>query len=140
MFTRRPSACPRLTELLREAFELLPDETQREVELLSISVDPDHDRPAVLKEFARKHRADRAAWRFVHVEARELANAAAVTLPFLDEADEGGKHGHLFSSYSVLRSGLLPDRSAANILIRAHMRSRIVAVQLSKNAWRKTLK
>lgn len=80
MFTRRPSACPRLTELLREAFELLPDETQREVELLSISVDPDHDRPAVLKEFARKHRADRAAWRFVHVEARELATLSEDSL------------------------------------------------------------
>ena len=73
MFTRCPSACPRLTQLLRETFDLLPSETRRQVQFLSISVDPAHDQPAALKDFARKHRADLAAWRFARLDERDLS-------------------------------------------------------------------
>lgn len=73
MFTRCPSACPRLTQLLRETFELLPQQAQRDVRFLSISVDPDRDRPATLKDFARKHRADVASWRFARLDERALS-------------------------------------------------------------------
>ena len=45
---------------------------------------------------------------FAVVEAREFANAAAVTLPFLDEADEGGKHGHLFLAIRFFDPGCCP--------------------------------
>lgn len=41
--------------------------------LLSISIDPAHDRPAVLKAHAQKLGADPAVWRFVTAPAAEIA-------------------------------------------------------------------
>ena len=41
--------------------------------LLSVSIDPSFDRPAVLKAHARKLGADPAVWRFVTAEAAETA-------------------------------------------------------------------
>lgn len=37
--------------------------------------------------------ADADVGKFTIAEARKLAQAAVITLPFLDEADECGKHG-----------------------------------------------
>jgi protein SCO1/2 len=72
MFTSCPSACPQLTRRLRRVFDLLPDETRTHVQFLSVSVDPEHDRPETLKDFARRHRADLPRWRFARVESAEL--------------------------------------------------------------------
>lgn len=55
VFTRCPSSCPVMTaQLARFERELPPD---LGVRLVSISVDPEHDTPAVLQAYAEKHGA-----------------------------------------------------------------------------------
>ena len=104
MFTRCPSACPRLTQLLRETFDLLPNETRRDVQFLSISVDPDHDRPATLKDFARKHRADLANWRFARVDERELS-ALSERLAVFEPGSRADPSAHSMAIYLFDRKG-----------------------------------
>lgn len=104
MFTRCPSACPRLTQLLRETFDLLPSETQRQVQFLSISVDPAHDQPATLKDFARKHRADLTAWRFARVDQRELS-VLSERLAVFEPGSRADPSAHSMAIYLFDRKG-----------------------------------
>lgn len=50
IFTRCPASCPRLTARMKELEKRLPGSSR--VRLLSISVDPEHDRPEVLRRYA----------------------------------------------------------------------------------------
>ena len=64
MFTTCTSLCPRSTANLVKVQELLGDHADRDVFLVSISVDPDHDTPAVLKRYAERYHT-RPGWTFV---------------------------------------------------------------------------
>ena len=64
MFTTCTSLCPRSTANLVKVQELLGDYADRDVFLVSISVDPDHDTPAVLKRYAERYHT-RPGWTFV---------------------------------------------------------------------------
>jgi protein SCO1/2 len=63
IFTRCPSACPMLTA----KFKALQGELRdlRGVRYVSISVDPEHDTPAVLAAYARRFSADTRRWTFL---------------------------------------------------------------------------
>ncbi len=50
IFTRCPASCPRLTARMKELEKRLPASSA--VRLLSITVDPEHDRPEVLTRYA----------------------------------------------------------------------------------------
>jgi protein SCO1/2 len=50
IFTRCPASCPRLTARMKELERRIPESST--VRLLSISVDPEHDRPEVLTRYA----------------------------------------------------------------------------------------
>jgi protein SCO1/2 len=63
VFTRCPSVCP----LLTAKFKALQDKLSAEenVAFVSFSVDPVHDTPEVLADYAAKYDADPARWRFL---------------------------------------------------------------------------
>ena len=50
IFTRCPASCPRLTARMKELEKRIPQSST--VRLLSITVDPEHDRPEVLRRYA----------------------------------------------------------------------------------------
>ena len=50
IFTRCPASCPRLTARMKELEKRLPERST--ARLLSITVDPEHDRPEVLTRYA----------------------------------------------------------------------------------------
>jgi protein SCO1/2 len=64
MFTRCPTICPRVTRRMRE-LQLKAREQNLPITLVSFSVDPEHDTPAVLKEYAARYSADLGSWRFL---------------------------------------------------------------------------
>lgn len=55
IFTRCPATCPLLTERLARFESELPDDLG--VRLVSFTVDPEHDTPAVLEAYAEQHGA-----------------------------------------------------------------------------------
>src|SRR5437867_2276285 len=57
MYTSCRSICPTTTANLAKVQEALGDRLGREVFMLSLSIDPDTDRPDVLKRFAEKFQA-----------------------------------------------------------------------------------
>lgn len=64
VFTRCPTICPlftkKMAEVQKEALPLSAD-----VRLVSFTVDPRHDTPAVLKPYAEKYRAQSGFWSFL---------------------------------------------------------------------------
>ncbi len=66
IFTRCAGTCPMITQRMSElARECAAKPGLERVKFVSISVDPEHDRPAVLRDYGRGHGADPAAWMFL---------------------------------------------------------------------------
>ncbi|HEX4352036.1 MAG TPA: SCO family protein [Polyangiales bacterium] len=63
IFTNCPDVCPLMTEQLSALRKRLPD--HGELRFVSFSVDPEHDTPARLQQFARAHGALRSDWSFL---------------------------------------------------------------------------
>ena len=61
MFTQCPFVCPTLTQKMRDVSRRLQGTGVR---FLSVSVDPEHDTPAVLKAYAERADADLRRWNF----------------------------------------------------------------------------
>lgn len=62
IFTRCPASCPRISAVMRGLQDRLTDTP---VGLVSVSVDPERDTPAILERYARTLGADPARWRFL---------------------------------------------------------------------------
>lgn len=71
IFTRCGSICPVLTATMARTQKLLADRTNRDVQLVSISVDPTHDTPEVLKKFGEKFEA-KPGWLFLTGNKQQL--------------------------------------------------------------------
>jgi cytochrome oxidase Cu insertion factor (SCO1/SenC/PrrC family) len=76
VFTQCGDACPLITAKLVQAKKELGDAFGREVRFVSISIDPEHDRPQDLAKFARKFDAVHPEWLFL---TGEPANVEVVT-------------------------------------------------------------
>ncbi|TCS96515.1 SCO family protein [Hazenella coriacea] len=64
MFTRCPDICPPMTANLSKIQQHLKDEGI-EAEIVSFSVDPEHDTPEVLKKFSSNFKVDESHWHFI---------------------------------------------------------------------------
>lgn len=62
IFTRCKLSCPRITSIMKSLQGRLADV---DVRLVSVSVDPEHDAPEVLKAYAQSFEADPARWLFL---------------------------------------------------------------------------
>ena len=72
IFTRCKVACPMMTAHMREIQEMLASAGKLgQVKLVSISVDPEHDRPEVLAEFKAGFGAHPQHWLFLTGDSRE---------------------------------------------------------------------
>ncbi len=66
IFTQCQATCPQQSLRLRELQKRIETQPLRDgVRLLSISVDPEHDTPATLKEYAAHHGAVTERWKFL---------------------------------------------------------------------------
>jgi protein SCO1 len=64
IFTSCPNVCPLQTAKLRQVEEALGDRVGRDIFMYSISIDPEHDTPAVLKAYAQKFKVG-PGWQFL---------------------------------------------------------------------------
>jgi protein SCO1 len=74
IFTRCPTVCPKFTGTMGELqnrTRLLGDKLQ----LVSFSVDPEHDQPPVLHAYAEKYHADSRRWSFLTGDAAKVRGA-----------------------------------------------------------------
>jgi protein SCO1/2 len=63
-FTRCPTVCPRITRRMRDLQQAAAKDGVK-LGLVSFSVDPENDTPAVLTAYAKQYGADLSSWRFL---------------------------------------------------------------------------
>lgn len=75
VFTRCPSACPRVTRVMRQ-IQTQAAARRVDLRLVSFSIDPDNDTPEVLRRYAADYGADLATWSFVTGDAKAIQATA----------------------------------------------------------------
>jgi protein SCO1/2 len=73
-FTTCTGPCPRMSAQMRQIQNATADTP--EVKLVSITVDPAHDTPEVLAEYARRYKADPSRWSFLTGDPARLNDIA----------------------------------------------------------------
>jgi protein SCO1/2 len=71
VFTRCPNVCPKFTAKMGTLQDKSAGEL-KQLKLVSFTVDPENDTPAVLKTYGEKYRADFSRWTFARGERAEL--------------------------------------------------------------------
>ena len=75
MFTRCPSVCPRVTARMKQVDDAAKAHGL-DLQMVSISVDPEHDDPAALQAYAEEHGATAPNWHFLTGEHQHIAQTA----------------------------------------------------------------
>jgi len=65
IYTTCPGPCPLMTSRMAAVAKLLGPKLGSQVTFISISIDPEHDRPAELEKYARERGADETGWLFL---------------------------------------------------------------------------
>jgi protein SCO1/2 len=97
-----PDVCPRLSANFAALQHKFRDRLGDDLVLLSITVDPDYDTPAVLADYARRWQADARGWLFLTGDVAPLA-AALGEVYWADE----GTIGHNSMTSIIGRDGRL---------------------------------
>jgi protein SCO1/2 len=65
LYTACPDICPLLTQKLVEVQDALGEDFGKKIAFVSITVDPEHDTPEVLRDYAAAWEAKTAGWSFL---------------------------------------------------------------------------
>jgi len=147
VFTRCPSVCPTQTRELAQLRRALPRPLSERIAFVSVSLDPIHDTPAELSQFAEKNGANAPNWSFLaaspeatHLMVEQLKGASAEALAEAAKARQAplvlnphetalylfDRFGHLLQRYvaaPVDQARLLADLERASRVGEAASRS-----------------
>lgn len=106
-FTRCATVCPRITRRMRGVQQAAAKGGVK-LQLVSFSVDPEHDTPEVLAAYAKQYGAELATWRFLtgDLEVVRKTSEQGFKLALDGKATPGAEHFGLFhGSHLVLVDG-----------------------------------
>lgn len=93
IFTRCPSPCPLISSRMAELNRKI-ERARKGVSLVTFTVDPTYDTPAVLAEYAEKLGADPTQWRFLTGPEAEIENLVVKGLLQPFEKEPSGLTAH----------------------------------------------
>ncbi len=105
IFTRCRTVCPVFTMKMQRVAE----QTSDDIQLLSISVDPEYDTPERLAAYAKEHGADTKRWHFLTGDAKQVRDTVAGALKISMEnqgLDEDGIPDIVHGGHFVLLDGM----------------------------------
>ncbi len=99
-FTNCSSICPKMSgQLMRVQYEYKEDSS---VVILSHTVDPEHDTPSVLKQYAKKYEAIPSKWVFLTGNKKTIYDLARNNYFISATGGDGGKEDFIHSEQMVL--------------------------------------
>jgi cytochrome oxidase Cu insertion factor (SCO1/SenC/PrrC family) len=81
IFTRCPTVCPKITQTIADLLPKLP----RSLNFVTLTTDPVHDTPEVLKKFAQLNRAETNRWHFLTGDKPTLMRLAVDDLKMVSQ-------------------------------------------------------
>jgi protein SCO1/2 len=114
-FASCPDICPPTTALMSKVQDELKDDGVfgDKVEFLSVTIDPTHDTPEVLKEYAGRFDADPNGWKFLRGDEKETA-ALAMKYEIYVDKDNEGNFSHMNLIVLLDKDGQIRDWISAN--------------------------
>jgi protein SCO1/2 len=104
IYTQCPGPCPLLSRKFAHLQKQLGDRFAKDVVLLSITIDPQHDTPEILRQYAQRYQADTSGWKFLTGSTQ-----AIITVAYEYGADyygePGGEINHVVATYLINRGG-----------------------------------
>ncbi len=106
IYTRCTSVCPITTFTMSQVESKLKEKGVfgSDVEFVSVTIDPEHDTPQVLAQYAKEYHADPAGWEFLTGPPSEVSKVLksyqVVAIP-----QDGGQIGHPSLSLLIDRNG-----------------------------------
>lgn len=101
IFTSCKTACPKLTDEMRNISKKVGNVDPDEIQYVLISIDPETDTPEVMKAYLDLNKFDDKKWTFIRsteAETRELANIMAVKYKEISPIEFS--HSNIISVYS----------------------------------------
>ncbi len=77
IFTQCPGPCPLLSLKFAQLQQPLAERFGEEVMLLSVTIDPKRDTPEVLRDYAKRYKANLAGWKFLTGSTGEIIRTTA---------------------------------------------------------------
>ena len=106
IFTRCPGPCPLLSLKFAQLQQKLGNHLGKDVMLLSVSIDPRHDTPVILKEYAQRYSANLTGWKFLVGSTRDtIMTASAFGADY--EANQDGIVDHRLVTCVIDREGMV---------------------------------
>ena len=114
-FATCPDVCPPTTALMSKVQDELKEDGVfgSEVEFLSVTIDPTHDTPEVLKDYAERFDTDPNGWKFLRGDEKETAELAE-KYQILVTKDDKGNFGHMNLIVLLDKEGQIRDWISAN--------------------------
>jgi protein SCO1/2 len=106
IFTRCTDTCPILTPMMSFVQDRLGSDFGARIAFVSITVDPKHDTPEVLKEYGEAFGANFTGWSFLTGSPSAIADVARRYGVFAAKA-ENGNVDHTFLTSIIDRRGIL---------------------------------
>jgi protein SCO1/2 len=119
IYTRCLDVCPIVTRQLKELQEKLGTRMERDVLFVSISVDPKHDTPKVLKQFGERHEADFRSWLMLSGSKEEIDKIRRgfdLSAERTDNPSDALNIQHTTAVYVVDRNGMIAEKISLPIL------------------------
>jgi protein SCO1 len=114
IYTSCPDVCPMLTDRMARVQDALGPDFGTKVAFLSITIDPAHDTPAVLKEYAASFDADPAGWSFLTGDPAAVGAVArgygVVVLPAAEDAVDHNTLTTLIDRHGTMRVQYIGSR------------------------------
>ncbi|HEX7026395.1 MAG TPA: SCO family protein [Gammaproteobacteria bacterium] len=85
-----PYVCPLTIKALQSTEAALEPHVREQLRVLLVSLDSEHDTPAVLAEVADKQNVDRSRWKLVRADSNDVRKLAAVLGVRYRKLPEGG--------------------------------------------------
>ena len=109
VYTSCPGPCPILTGIHRSVRDGLSEDQRAAVQLVSITLDPDHDRPAGLRAWADERRIDTRGWSVATGPAADV-DAVARAYGVGSVRQPGGEIEHTVATFLIDRDGQIARR------------------------------
>lgn len=102
IFTRCPGPCAKMTARMSDLQASIPPEWP--VKLVSLTTDPEHDTPEVLRGYAAEFQADSGRWNFLHAAKPAIVDLAVKNLKLvvLDKEEARESPNDLFIHSTAL--------------------------------------
>jgi protein SCO1/2 len=100
IYTSCATACPVLTSRFAQIASRLGGELGSKITMVSITIDPEHDHPAQLLEYARTHEASRDGWLLLTGKPEEV-DALLSIYRIKRERESDGTIAHVATSFLI---------------------------------------